>query len=162
MNSLFELAKNLIALLVAAWKRLRKSSAAKEDTIALKDATIEQKDATIEHLKKISSAPLATELQTVTATVNKYVGKSQELEVQLKTMKEQHKNVVGVVCFEAFLAIEEMRYAYQSAAGGFDALALPSKMRSLAEEFLEQGQQAFAGQAIQARRVREAMARQKS
>ena len=166
MDSVFEWAKNLIALVVAAWKTLRQRSAVKEDTIALKDATIEQKDATIEHLEKISSAPLASKLEVVTQTLNKTVGERDQLEEQLQAVSEnterQRRIVAGAVFIEAYLAIGELRIVYQSAAGGFDALNLPNKMNSVAEEFFKQGERALGGQEIDLRRVKEVLASRKS
>ncbi len=98
----------------------------------------------------------------MTGAVNKYIGKSKQLEVQLEKAKEQQQTVVGVAFMEGYLAIEELLHGYRTAGSGFDALKLPLTMRSASEELFEQGQRAFDGQEIQPRRVTEALAGQKS
>lgn len=131
-----------------------------------KDATIQQKEATIELLEKFRSGPLAAELETVTKVLNRYIGEKTQLEEQLQSVGEKTERqrwvVAGAVFMEAYLAIQELRLAYQSAVGGFDALNLPSKMNSVAEEFFKQGERAFARQEIDVPRVKQAAAALKS
>lgn len=137
-----------------------------KQAIQTKEATIQQKEATIELLEKFRSGPLAAELEMVTKVLNKYIGEKKQLEGQLQSVGEkterQRRVVAGAVFIEAYLAIQELRIAYQSAAGGFDALSLPSKMNSVAEEFFKQGERAFAGQEIDVPRVKQALAARNS